>query len=76
VGENPVAGVADVLKSLVMVLSIPISAEAEAKLKEKAALAGVDVETYAASLVERMVKAPLSLKEISGPILKRLPRAG
>ena len=51
-----------------MVLSIPISTEAEAKLKAKAALAGIDVATYAARHLEMIAAPPRPLKEISGPI--------
>lgn len=59
-----------------MLLSIPISVEAEAKLKAKAALAGVDVETYAARHLEMMAMPPQSLEEISGPIGKAFTQSG
>jgi hypothetical protein len=59
-----------------MVLSFSISQEAEAKLKAKAAAAGVDASTYAAALVEQIAKAPLSLKEISGPIADDFAKSG
>lgn len=59
-----------------MVLKLSISPVTEAKLKAKAAAAGVDVETYAAMLVEQTTKAPLSLKEISGPIAEDFARSG
>lgn len=59
-----------------MVLSLSISAEAAEKLKSKAAAAGVDLETYAATLVEQTTKAPLSLKEISGPIADDFAKSG
>ena len=49
-----------------MMLSLSISPETEACLREKAAAAGVDVETYAATIVEQSAKTPASLKEISG----------
>ena len=49
-----------------MVLSIPISPEAEARLKAKAAEAGVDITTYAARHLELMASSPRSLREISG----------
>jgi len=51
-----------------MVLSLSISPEAEAKLRSKAAAAGIDIETYAARQLERLAAGPKSLKEISGPI--------
>ena len=59
-----------------MVISIPISSEAEARLKTKAAAAGVDVETYAARQLEVMARAPRSIKEISGPIADAFARSG
>jgi hypothetical protein len=59
-----------------MVLQLLISPEAEAKLKAKAAAAGVDVETYATTLAEQVTKAPLSLKEISGPIADDFAKSG
>lgn len=50
-----------------MVLKLSISTEVEAELKAKASAAGVDVETYAAGQLERMVAPPRGLREISGP---------
>jgi hypothetical protein len=58
------------------VLSLSISAEAEAKLRDKAAAAGVDVETYAARHLELMAARPKSLKAISGPIGEEFARSG
>jgi hypothetical protein len=59
-----------------MVLSVSISAEAEAKLVVKAAAAGVDVATYVATIVEQNAKMPLSLKEISGPVADDFAKSG
>jgi hypothetical protein len=59
-----------------MVLSLSISEEAEARLKAKAADAGVDLETYAARYLELMASPPKSLKEISGPIAEEFVRSG
>jgi hypothetical protein len=59
-----------------MVLSLSISPEAEARLKAKAAAAGVDICTYVTGLVEQTAKAPLSLKEISGPIAEDFAKSG
>jgi hypothetical protein len=59
-----------------MVLRIPISKEAEAGLKAKAAVAGVDVETYAARHLELMASPPRSLKEISGPVASAFAESG
>jgi hypothetical protein len=41
-----------------MVLSIPISPEVEEKLKAKAAVAGVDIETFVALALERTALRP------------------
>jgi hypothetical protein len=59
-----------------MVLNLSISTEAEAKLKARALAAGVDLETYAATLVEQIAEQPLSLKEISGPIAEDFAKSG
>jgi hypothetical protein len=59
-----------------MVLSLSISAETEARLKARAAVAGVDIEAYTVALVEQATKEPLSLKEISGPIADDFARSG
>jgi hypothetical protein len=75
-GVNPVVKDSDVLELMGMVLTLTISAEAEAKLKAKAAAAGVDVETYAAAIVEQTTKAPLSLREISGPVADDFAKSG
>jgi hypothetical protein len=57
-------------------LSIPISPEAEARLKTKASAAGVDVETYVGTLVEQLAKPTLSLEEISGPVADDFAKSG
>jgi hypothetical protein len=59
-----------------MTLSISISAEAEAQLKERAALAGTDVETYAARHLELLAAPPRSLRDISGPIADAVAASG
>jgi hypothetical protein len=59
-----------------MVLSVTISTEAEAKLRAKAAAAGVDLATYAARQLERLAAPPPSLREISGPIGEAFARSG
>ena len=48
-------------------LSIPITPETEAKLKAKAATAGVDLHTYAARTLERIAARP-PLDEILAPL--------
>ena len=59
-----------------MVLSISISADAEARLKAKADLAGVDLSTYVAALVEHNARHPMSLAEISGPVADDFEKSG
>ena len=59
-----------------MVLSISISREAEDKLRARAAMAGVDVATYAARYLELVASPPRSLEEISGPIAEHVARGG
>lgn len=59
-----------------MVLSLPISPIALSKLQAKAAVAGVDVETYAARQLEMVARPPRSLHEISGPIADAVVRTG
>ena len=59
-----------------MVLTLPISPEVEASLVAKAKAAGVDVQTFVASIVEQTAKAPPSLKEISGDIAADFRNSG
>jgi hypothetical protein len=49
-----------------MVLKVPISPEAEARLRRHAAAAGVDVETYAARWLETFATPPLSSEGLRG----------
>jgi len=59
-----------------MVLKISISPEAEARLREKAAAAGVDVADYAATQLELMAASPRSLREVSGPVGEGFEQSG
>jgi hypothetical protein len=59
-----------------MVLNLSISPETEARLKLKAAAAGVDVETYATRHLELLGAPPKSLNQISGPIGEAFARSG
>ena len=59
-----------------MTLEISISPEAEARLREKAAAVGQEVAVYAAGVLERMAEAPLSLREISGPLFDEFKASG
>ena len=59
-----------------MTIRIPISPETEAKLREKAAAVGEDIVAYAAGVLERSAKQPVSLEEISGPIADEYRQSG
>jgi hypothetical protein len=58
-----------------MMLSLSISPEAEAKLKEKAAAAGIDVTTFAARTLEHAATRP-SLDEVLAPLRAEFDRSG
>ena len=59
-----------------MVLNVSISAAAEAKLRAKAAAAGVDVSTYAARHLELMASGPSSVAAISGEVGESFGQSG
>jgi hypothetical protein len=59
-----------------MVLNISISSEAETKLKAKATLAGLDVEEFAARLLERLADIPATIEGISGAAMDAFQRSG
>jgi hypothetical protein len=59
-----------------MTLHVSISPQTEAKLREKAAAVGVDVDRYAAGVLERAADQPLSIEAISGPIGKAFESSG
>lgn len=59
-----------------MTLEIEISPQAEAKLREKAAVVGEDIAAYAAGVLERSAKQPVPLEEISGPIAEEFRQSG
>jgi hypothetical protein len=58
-----------------MVLSLSISPETEAKLKAKAAVAGVDLATYAAKTLERLAERP-SIDDVLAPLRAEFERSG
>ena len=58
-----------------MVLSVSISSETEAKLKAKAAVAGIDVQTFAARALEREASR-LSLHELLAPLRAEFETSG
>jgi hypothetical protein len=59
-----------------MTIQIPLSPEAEARLREKAKAVGQDVADYAAGVLERIAEPPLSLREISGPLSDEFKATG
>jgi hypothetical protein len=59
-----------------MTLNISLPSDAEAKLKERAAAAGQDVEVYAESLLLRDLAAPLTISEAAEPIARAVEAAG
>jgi ribosomal protein L12E/L44/L45/RPP1/RPP2 len=58
-----------------MVLMVLISEEAQAKLSARAQAAGMDVETFAARTLERVVSRP-SLDEVLAPIRESFKQSG
>jgi hypothetical protein len=56
-------------------LTIVLSPQTEAKLKQRASAAGQDVATYAARLLETVAK-PRTLEELSGPVHQRFIESG
>ena len=59
-----------------MVLSLSISEIVEARLKIRAAAAGVDLETYAARQLEMIASPMPSLEELSGPVAEQFLESG
>jgi hypothetical protein len=58
-----------------MVLSIPISPEVEEKLKAKAAVAGVDVQTFVVLTLQRAATRP-SLEDLLAPLCAEFNSSG
>jgi hypothetical protein len=59
-----------------MVLNLSISADAEAKLRAKAAAAGTDLATYATRYLERMATEPCSVIALSGAVGEQFTQTG
>ena len=74
-GEAVWPRLSGVIQSGDMVLSLSISAEAEAKLREKAVAAGVDLATYASKTLERVASRP-SLEEVLKPLRDEFNESG
>ena len=58
-----------------MTLSLSLSPQAEAKLRERAAAAGLDPSTYAKGLLEDVVTKP-TLDEILAPFRRQVDESG
>lgn len=57
-------------------ISIPLSSEAEARLRARAAAVGQDVVTYAARVLERLGQPPVPASDISGPVADEFRASG
>ena len=58
-----------------MALKVPLSDDAEARLRERALAAGVDAETYAARVLERELSRP-TLDEVLAPLRAEVEATG
>ena len=58
-----------------MTLSITLSNEIEAKLRQKAAASGEPVDAYAAKVLERAITAP-TVDELLAPFRQQVERSG
>lgn len=58
-----------------MVISIPITSETEARLRTRAAAAGVDLETFVAQSLQRMAERP-SLDDVLRPLRDEFAATG
>lgn len=56
-------------------MKIPVTPDTEAKLKAKAAVAGVDVETFAAKALERFASRP-PLDQVLAPLRAEFEASG
>jgi len=58
-----------------MSISIPLSPDAEAKLRERAQSAGEDITSYAARLLDDAIRKP-SLDELLAPVREAVNKTG
>ena len=58
-----------------MTVSITLAPNVEAKVRERAAALGTDVEGYITTLVQRSVEPPMPLEQISGEIGTRFDKS-
>ena len=59
-----------------MALTIPLSSDAESRLRERARAAGQEVTQYVEQLIARELVAPLSLAEATEPLARAVDVAG
>ena len=58
-----------------MILSVPLTPEVEAKLRERAAAAGLDPALYASELLEDIISRP-SIDQILAPFRRQIADSG
>ena len=59
-----------------MILNVFIAPDVEQRLRKHAEIAGVDLETYASQLLERLSASPRTLLELSGPAFEEFLNSG
>ena len=59
-----------------MTIHIPISPEAEARLRRRAEACGEELASFVAKLVSHFAEPPTPLKELSGPIFEAFKASG
>ena len=57
-------------------MTLSLSADAEARLREKAAAAGEAVDVFATRVLERIARGSVSLRELSGPLGEEFRQSG
>jgi hypothetical protein len=57
-------------------VTLRLSKDAQRRLAERAADAGVSLSDYLAGLIESVVESPQTLAEISGPVYERFVTSG
>ena len=59
-----------------MTVSLPLSPDTEARLRQRAAAAGQELTEYLQDLIEKEVKAPLSITHAAEPFARAVEAAG
>lgn len=59
-----------------MTIQIPLSPEAEARLRRRAEACGEDLASFVAKLVSHFAEPPTPLKVLSGPIFEAFKASG